>query len=134
MATAPGARFCNNPSWSVLLHTLGQHVDDYEVSFEVLTTVKMSMLFWVVTPCGLAGRRPCCFHHQGDRPSPSSSLITVMTEAGSTPETAVNLYETTWRNISEDSHLQMDPDLVLKHYFSEIHFNITLSCTPTTPM
>jgi hypothetical protein len=26
------------------------------VIFEVLTAVKMSMLFWVVTPCGLVGR------------------------------------------------------------------------------
>jgi hypothetical protein len=38
--------------------------------FEVLTVVKMSMVFWVVTPCGLVGRYQCfggtyCLHLQG---------------------------------------------------------------------
>jgi hypothetical protein len=33
------------------------------------------------------------------------SLITLMMKAVSTCETLVNFYESTWRNIQEDSHL-----------------------------
>jgi hypothetical protein len=32
-------------------------------------------------------------------------VITLMMEAASTTETSVNFYQTTWRNIPEDSHL-----------------------------
>jgi hypothetical protein len=31
----------------------------------------------------------------------------LMMEAVSTPETSVNFYQATWRNIPEDSHLQL---------------------------
>jgi hypothetical protein len=31
-------------------------VNDSYVRFEVLTTAKVTMLFWIVTPCRLAGR------------------------------------------------------------------------------
>jgi hypothetical protein len=43
----------------------------------------------------------CCLHHQGDE-----SLIALMMEAGSSSETAVNVYQTTRRNNPEDSHLR----------------------------
>jgi hypothetical protein len=33
------------------------------------------------------------------------SIIVLMIEAVSTSETSVNFYQTTWRNIPEDSHL-----------------------------
>jgi hypothetical protein len=35
----------------------------------------------------------------------SASLIVLMMEAADTSETSVNLYQTTWRNIPEDSRL-----------------------------
>jgi hypothetical protein len=36
----------------------------------------------------------------------SEVLIALMMEAASTSETFVNLYQSAWRNIPEDSHLQ----------------------------
>jgi hypothetical protein len=33
-------------------------------------------------------------------------IIALTMEAASTTETSVNLYQTTWRNIPEDGHLQ----------------------------
>jgi hypothetical protein len=71
------------------------------VRFKVLTAVKISMLkitfFWDVAPCSLADvyRRfggACCLHRRGDD------------GAGSTSETSVNFYQTTRRNVSENSH------------------------------
>jgi hypothetical protein len=47
-------------------------------------------------------RRAYCFHHQGDE-----SLIALMMEAVSTSETSVNFYQTTRRNIPEDSHIHI---------------------------
>jgi hypothetical protein len=38
---------------------------------------------------------------------PSSSLIALMMEAASTSQTSVNSYQTTRRNIQEDSHLHI---------------------------
>jgi hypothetical protein len=32
------------------------HYQEFYIKSEVLTTVKMMLLFWVVTPCGLVGR------------------------------------------------------------------------------
>jgi hypothetical protein len=70
---------------------------------EVLTAVSAKMVvFWVVVPCSLVEvyqhfRGPCCPHHQGD----------VMMEAARTSETLVNVYQTTRRYNSEDSHLHI---------------------------
>jgi hypothetical protein len=50
--------------------------------------MKMTV-FWDVAPCNLVGR------------------IALMMEAASTSETSVNFYQTTRRNIPEDSHLQI---------------------------
>jgi hypothetical protein len=59
-----------------------------------------------VVPCSLVEvyqrfRGACCLHHQGNE------YTTMMMEAVSTSETLVNFYQTTWRSIPEDSHLQM---------------------------
>jgi hypothetical protein len=55
-------------------------------------------IFWDVVPCSLVEvyrhfRGACCLHYQGD-------IV-------STCETFVNFYQTTGRNIPEDSHLQV---------------------------
>jgi hypothetical protein len=60
-------------------------------------------VFWDVVPCSLVKivrrfRGAHCFHHQSDE-----SLVM---GAVSTSETSVNIYQTAWRSISEDSHLQ----------------------------
>jgi hypothetical protein len=36
-----------------------------------------------------------------------------MMEAASTSEISVNFYQTTWRNIAEDTHLQIFPDFFI---------------------
>jgi hypothetical protein len=46
-----------------------------------------------------------------------------MMEAASTSETSVNLYQTTRRNIPEDSHLHMNPVRILAPYILNIHFS-----------
>jgi hypothetical protein len=75
-----------------------------KVRFQVLTVARMmTTVFWIVAPCSLVEvyrrfRGPCCLHHQGDE-----SLIM---EAASTPETSVNVYQTTRHNNPEDSHLK----------------------------
>jgi hypothetical protein len=51
-----------------------------EIEVLIVTSMKMAV-FWDVVP------------------------ITPMTEAVSTSETLVNIYQTTWHNIPEDSHL-----------------------------
>jgi hypothetical protein len=61
-------------------------------------------VFWDVAPCGLVeGYRrfvgAYCLHHQDDEYS-------LMMEAVSTSETSVNFYQTTRRNIPEDSRVQ----------------------------
>jgi hypothetical protein len=59
------------------------------VRFQVLTAESMRMIvFWDAAPC---------------------SLIVLLMEAASTSETSVNFYETTRRNIPEDSHLHKIP-------------------------
>jgi hypothetical protein len=55
-------------------------------------------VFWVVAPCNLVDvyrrfRGTYCLHHQGD----------LMTEEASTSETSVNFFQTTRRNIPEDT-------------------------------
>jgi hypothetical protein len=55
-------------------------------------------VFWAVVPCSLV--------------SIIRVIIALMMEAVSTSETLVNLYQTTWHNIPEDSHLKDD---TLKH-------------------
>jgi hypothetical protein len=62
-------------------------------------------VFWNVAPCSLVEfnqsfRGAYCLHHQDD------TLIALMMGALSTYETLVNFYQTTQRNISEDSHLR----------------------------
>jgi hypothetical protein len=49
-------------------------------------------VFWVVAPCSLIE---------------VYRLIVLMMEAESTSETSVNFYQTTRRNIPEDSHLHI---------------------------
>jgi hypothetical protein len=60
-------------------------------------------VFWDVASCSLVEiyrrfRGTCCLH-QGD------PLIALMMEVANSSETSVNLGQTTWRNIREDSHL-----------------------------
>jgi hypothetical protein len=60
--------------------------------------MKMTV-FWDVALCSLVEidqsfRGAYCLHHQN-----------LMIEEVCTSETSVNFYETTWRNITEDSHL-----------------------------
>jgi hypothetical protein len=67
--------------------------------------MKMTV-FWVVVPCSLVEfyqrfRGACCLHHQGN--DGGALLI----EAATTSEMLVNLYQTTWLNIPEDSHLRI---------------------------
>jgi hypothetical protein len=58
---------------------------DINVRFEVLTAASMKMaVFWVVVPC-------------------SHSFFMAAANAS---ETSVNFYQTSWRNNTEDSHLQ----------------------------
>jgi hypothetical protein len=68
-------------------------------SFWTSCNSKMAV-FWDVTPSSLVEvfrrfRGACCHQHEND------------TETVSTSETSVNFYQTTRRNIPEDSHLQM---------------------------
>jgi hypothetical protein len=44
----------------------------------------------------------------------ASIIIILMMEAVSTSETSVNFYQTTWRNIPEDSHLYTRRREILK--------------------
>jgi hypothetical protein len=69
--------------------------------------MKMAV-FWDVAPCSLAEidrrfRRTYCLHHC----IRAILLIALMMEAVSTSETTVNFYQTTRRNIPEDSHLRL---------------------------
>jgi hypothetical protein len=58
---------------------------------EVLTAVSMNVtVLWDTTPCRLVE---------------IYQLIALIMEAVGTSETSVNLYQTTWRGIPEDSHL-----------------------------
>jgi hypothetical protein len=57
--------------------------------------MKMAV-FWVVAPCSLVIDVSEVL---------AASLIALMMEAASTSETSVNFYQTSRRNISEDSHL-----------------------------
>jgi hypothetical protein len=63
-------------------------------------------VFWDVAPCSLVDIDRCfrgayCLHYQG-----VSSLTTLMMEAVSSSETLLNIYQTTWCNIPEDSHTE----------------------------
>jgi hypothetical protein len=55
------------------------------------------VVFWDVAPCSLAETDR---HFRG-----AYYLIALMMEAVSTSEMLVSFYQTTWRNIPEDSHL-----------------------------
>jgi hypothetical protein len=68
----------------------------YRVRFQVLMgTIMKITVSWDAAPCCLGG--DYCLHYPGDQ----------MMEAVSTPETSVNFYQTTRRNIPEDSHLEI---------------------------
>jgi hypothetical protein len=74
-------------------------------------------VFWDVLPCSLVEvhrrfRGVCCLH-QG----------TLMMEAASTSETSESFYQTTWRNIPEDSHLHTRRCEILKS-----HLIVVLLC------
>jgi hypothetical protein len=67
------------------------------VRFQVLTATSMEMaVFWDVPPCSLVDidRRSSGAYYPDDG-------------GRSTSETSVNIYQTTWNNITEDSHLQV---------------------------
>jgi hypothetical protein len=72
------------------------------------------------------------------------AIITLMKEAGSTPETSVNFYQTTQRNNPEDSHLHMHHrenlkshrvvfgyDMIILPDLKRKQFYVTLSGTDT---
>jgi hypothetical protein len=82
--------------------------------FQVLTAGSMKMaVFCDVAPCSLVEVYRClrgaCCHHQGDHRLEvlAASIIVLMMEAASISETSVNFCQTTRRNISEDSHVQI---------------------------
>jgi hypothetical protein len=56
-------------------------------------------VFWVVAPCSLVEV------YQRFRGAAIIRAIALMMEAASTSETSVNVYQTTWRNNPEDSHI-----------------------------
>jgi hypothetical protein len=63
--------------------------------------MKMAV-FWDFAPCSLVEiyrrfRDTYCLHHQ--------ALTALMMDAESTSESSVRFYQTTWRNVPEDSHL-----------------------------
>jgi hypothetical protein len=72
--------------------------------FQVLTAASMKMaVSWDVAPCSLVEvyrrfRDAGCLHHQGP-------IIALMMNAVSTSETSVKFYQTTRRNIPQNSHL-----------------------------
>jgi hypothetical protein len=91
--------------------------------------MKMTV-FWDVAACrleqiGRSFRSAYCLDHQG----PTVSIIALMMEAASTSETSINFYQTTWRNISEDSHLHTRRRENLKSYKMP---NVKLGCTYST--
>jgi hypothetical protein len=57
-------------------------------------------VFWDAAPCGLVDIDRC-FRE-------SASIIVLMMEVSNSSETSVHFYQTTWCNIPEDSHLQME--------------------------
>jgi hypothetical protein len=67
-----------------------------------MATGVMMTVFWDVATCNLVGVYSC---------SNGSCIIRAITyrpdDGGGTPETSVNVYQTTRRNIPEDSHLQL---------------------------
>jgi hypothetical protein len=68
------------------------------VGFQVLAAASMKMtIFWNIMPCSLIE----IYRRFKD----ACLLIALMMEAASTSETLVNFYQTTRRNIPEDSHL-----------------------------
>jgi hypothetical protein len=54
----------------------------------------------------------------------AASIIAPMMKAVSTPETSVNFYKTTRRNISEDGNLHTSRRENMKSRLSKISFNI----------
>jgi hypothetical protein len=65
----------------------------------VKVAVMKAAVFWDVAPCSLVGVYP--------RFRGAASIIALTMEAIFMPETSVNFYQTTRRNIPEDSHLQV---------------------------
>jgi hypothetical protein len=67
---------------------------------------KLTMtVVWDVAPCGLVEinrrfRGAYCLHYQANPPRPDDGAV-------STSETSVNFYQTTRRNIPDDSHLHI---------------------------
>jgi hypothetical protein len=54
----------------------------------------------------------------------ASIIIALMMKAASTSETSVNFYQTTQRNIPEDSYLFMNPVHNFTQHFPKTYFNI----------
>jgi hypothetical protein len=79
---------------------------DILVRFQVLTAASMRMtVFWDVAQGSLIDVLEVL------AASISASIIALMMMAASTFETSVNFYQTTQRNIPEDSHPQRISDL-----------------------
>jgi hypothetical protein len=107
-----------------------QFTISYHVRFQLLTATCMKMgVFWNVVPCSLVDtdrrfRGAYCLHHQDEILTDVSEVLTtsiirsivLMMEAVSTSESSVSIYQTTRRNIPEDSHLHFDLRFVSWHY------------------
>lgn len=53
------------------------------------------------------------------------TMIALMMKAATTSESSMNFYQTTWRNILEDSHLHLHGRLFSLR-FPRLHFNVYL--------
>jgi hypothetical protein len=70
----------------------------YLVRFQVLVVTSMKIaVVWDVAPCSLVDTD---WHFRG-------VIITLIMEAVSSSETSLSIYQTTWCNTPEDSHLQL---------------------------
>jgi hypothetical protein len=90
-------RFPRMPQYIISFNIHGEY--SCFVTFQFLKAASMKSVFWDVAPCSLVEvyrrfRGAYCFHHQGDDNG-----------VANTSKTSVNFYQTTRRNILEDSHL-----------------------------
>jgi hypothetical protein len=76
-------------------------------------------VIWHVTPFSLVNieqsfREAYCLHHKGD-------VMALMIEAVTASGTLFSIYQTTRRNIPEDSHLQSEMFLNASHQGTQMH-------------
>jgi hypothetical protein len=99
-----------------------------KVRFEVLATASIKMaVFWVVTHSSLVE-----YTDVSEVAAASIIVITLMMEAANTSETSVNFYQTTRRNNSEDSHLQLYRSVTYSNFFADER--ITTSENPVSKL